>query len=157
MAELAIVSSTATRVAYHHSFTIHHAIISSTATWVAYYHSSDCWPCNRFINGYMGRLLPFTWWLTIQSLEEFKSMMNGYVMNPNRQPGLLHEPTIQIADDSVDWRTEGYVTPVKNQVRHWHGVTSGTEKIRHSCRVSLTETKVASTDLKTFRKRKGSV
>merc|ERR1719244_99260 len=41
--------------------------------------------------------------------------MNGYVMDPARVPGELHVPTIAMANDSVHWRTKGYVTPVKNQ------------------------------------------
>ena len=44
--------------------------------------------------------------------------MNGYKMSANRTAGATYLPpsNVQVLADEVDWRTKGYVTPVKNQV-----------------------------------------
>jgi len=53
------------------------------------------------------------------TLNEFVKLMNGY-NDTNRRPGLLgrkiytYNPSFQ-APDTVDWRTQGYVTPIKDQ------------------------------------------
>merc|ERR1712121_54930 len=46
--------------------------------------------------------------------DEFRAQMNGYVMHNRTNPVQFVSTGIKIAD-SVDWRTKGYVTPVKNQ------------------------------------------
>jgi len=49
--------------------------------------------------------------------EEFGRMYNGYNMTKNMQSkkNLLHKNSGLKNPDSVDWRTQGYVTPVKDQ------------------------------------------
>lgn len=55
--------------------------------------------------------------MRFQTNEEFVKVMNGY-RTTNITSGSIYMPASHVTlPDSVDWRKEGYVTPVKNQVR----------------------------------------
>uniref|UniRef100_A0A3B3UQQ4 Cathepsin Lb n=1 Tax=Poecilia latipinna TaxID=48699 RepID=A0A3B3UQQ4_9TELE len=49
--------------------------------------------------------------------EEFRQIMNGYKHNANRKVkgSLFLEPSFLVAPRSLDWREQGYVTPIKDQ------------------------------------------
>lgn len=51
------------------------------------------------------------------TVEEYSKMMNGLKKNSNRTGGATYmSPNVDIdVPDTVDWRTKGYVTPVKDQ------------------------------------------
>jgi len=49
---------------------------------------------------------------------EFRAQMNGYLMNGGNKTGSTFlAASHSTIPDTVDWRTEGYVTPVKNQAQ----------------------------------------
>nr|XP_045613782.1 digestive cysteine proteinase 1-like [Procambarus clarkii] len=47
--------------------------------------------------------------------EEFKKKMNGYLPSSSREANTVFSSQTRILPSFVDWRTSGYVTPVKNQ------------------------------------------
>ncbi|XP_060074766.1 procathepsin L-like [Ylistrum balloti] len=46
---------------------------------------------------------------------EFVKMMNGFIMRNSTSSLIFDASDATVTDDSVDWRTKGYVTEVKNQ------------------------------------------
>ncbi|KAK7487879.1 hypothetical protein BaRGS_00020926 [Batillaria attramentaria] len=65
-----------------------------------------------------------SYWLGMNQLgdmtaEEVTETMNGLKVDPNRKPGETFMPPSNMGPEpkKVDWRTKGYVTPVKNQER----------------------------------------
>nr|XP_045613847.1 procathepsin L-like [Procambarus clarkii] len=49
--------------------------------------------------------------------EEFKKKMNGYLPSSSREANTVFSPQTRVLPAAVDWRTSGYVTPVKNQLQ----------------------------------------
>lgn len=54
-----------------------------------------------------------------QNHEEFRQVMNGYKHKTERKfkGSLFMEPNFLEVPNKLDWREQGYVTPVKDQVR----------------------------------------
>ena len=71
-----------------------------------------------------------TFWLKMNqfgdlTVQEFASIYNGYnsALKTFKPAGVFeYNPNVQVPD-SVDWRTQGYVTPVKDQGQCGHVIS----------------------------------
>lgn len=51
----------------------------------------------------------------LQTNDEINKVMNGYLSSEKRQPRVIHQSHNEELPETVDWRTKGAVTPVKDQ------------------------------------------
>ena len=56
--------------------------------------------------------------ILLQDAAEFAKTHSGLRMHPNKKPGKTFSPSpLTVLPPTVDWRTKGFVTGVKNEVR----------------------------------------
>jgi len=96
------------------------------------------WKKNKeFVESHNAKNLGFTVELNKfadMPIEEFRSIYNGYVMKPRDNSRVAVLPEVNLPA-SVDWRTKGVVTPIKNQGQCgscWSFSTTGSVEGQHA-------------------------